>query len=1075
VNLEGPYVVTVTDANGCTSTDISALQVQDVEAGLIGEPTMQCPENDPGTITSVEDPSACNFISNHEVDNGIAGWYLYNYTALINPPATRYVDNTGVLSGDNSMYFDIPTATGVPSYIQLIFFYNEYLAGETYTVSFEAMAEAPRDIFVTTNLAYPPYTQYWSQAITLGTTPNTYTFTITPTQDVDHVRLSFFIGQNDTNFWLDNMEFKNVNCVEPTFDYFWQCRTSDGAGGWSGWNTIPGANGSTYDPPVQTETKQYRRRASVQGCNTYQPSNVVEVEICPCEINAGTDETICFGGSTTLNPAATGFGNLTYAWSPATGLDNAGIENPTASPTATTIYTVTVTDENGCTVSDDVAVTVEQLDFADAGPDQTICEGNSTDLIASGGISYEWDDPTAATTATVTVSPTVTTTYTVTVTDADGCIDTDQVVVTPDPAPTVTVPDAQICADEMATLTSNVSGGQGTVSYQWQKSHGGNLWNDIPGATSATYTTPPLLATSYYRLIATWTGDGCEEAISNTATVTVDPASVVANVVAGEDTLCIGESTILTVNDGIESGGQIDYSNWTLGDGSITGFRANGHATENNRINGTDPWGNSTIVWEGGNDVDNNADGGWNTARFDIDHTKTYRFSVWINRKVIGANGRAYLGSRGYGGVNGLERVSDGSLQTNPYFWYSTIPPSTFDEDQWVLIVGHVFPSNSTGTSNHPDSGKYTLCDGRIGNTLVDYRWLPETLESVHRNYLFYSTDTDVRQQFLYPRVDIVDGTEPSIDEILYGFDATKGLGTGATYEWFTGSCGGTPVGVGPTLPVTPTQTTTYYVRATGTCNTTECEEITVVVKDPQVTLDEPTDTCVNGDDMTLTATPPPGTEPGDSGVFTPFTGLTDNGDGTATIDVDVVGSGSYDVTYTYTDGTGCVASETSTVTILDIPTPDAGIDVVICEGDTIQLAGTGGGTYLWSPTAGLSDPSIANPTANPTVTTTYVLTVTNGNGCSATDEVTVTVNESLDATAIALSHDYCLDGTGEATVTITNGTGPFTIEWQTTTGTENGSDTLSTTGDYTITGLNGGTTYCIEVTDANGCKVQTP
>src|SRR5688572_18335742 len=47
--------------------------------------------------------------------------------------------------------------------------------------------------------------------------------------------------------------------------------------------------------------------------------------------------------------------------------------------------------------------------------------------------------------------------------------------------------------------------------------------------------------------------------------------------------------------------------------------------------------------------------------------------------------------------------------------------------------------------------------------------------------------------------------------------------GSGATTEWFTGSCGGTPAGTGDAIIVSPTTTTTYYVRYTGTCNTTTC------------------------------------------------------------------------------------------------------------------------------------------------------------------------------------------------------------------------------------------------------------
>jgi uncharacterized membrane protein YcfT len=55
-------------------------------------------------------------------------------------------------------------------------------------------------------------------------------------------------------------------------------------------------------------------------------------------------------------------------------------------------------------------------------------------------------------------------------------------------------------------------------------------------------------------------------------------------------------------------------------------------------------------------------------------------------------------------------------------------------------------------------------------------------------------------------------------------------LGTGATFRWYSSSCGGTLVGTGSSIAVTPTATTTYFVRAEGTCNTTTCASSTITV-----------------------------------------------------------------------------------------------------------------------------------------------------------------------------------------------------------------------------------------------------
>ncbi len=70
-----------------------------------------------------------------------------------------------------------------------------------------------------------------------------------------------------------------------------------------------------------------------------------------------------------------------------------------------------------------------------------------------------------------------------------------------------------------------------------------------------------------------------------------------------------------------------------------------------------------------------------------------------------------------------------------------------------------------------------------------------------------------------------------------------------------------------------------------------------------------------------------------------------------------------------------------------DVTVANAGSDVAICKGASTTLDGSGGGTYSWSPAYGLSATNIANPVANPGVTTTYTLTVING-GCTNTDKV---------------------------------------------------------------------------------------
>lgn len=211
----------------------------------------------------------------------------------------------------------------------------------------------------------------------------------------------------------------------------------------------------------------------------------------------------------------------------------------------------------------------------------------------------------------------------------------------------------------------------------------------------------------------------------------------------------------------------INPGTWAVGTGSATGFSINGTTEENHRILGTDPFGNTNVVvWEArpeGIDA-SGADGGWNGSYFAIDNTKMYRFSVWVKRNS-NADGRFYLGLNAAGTSNLLlNRTNITSTTTNPYFWTSI---TGFNIDEWELVVGHVWPAGTQTGSNHSDSGRYRVSSGRVGNISTDYVWHEGNTSSRHRAYLYYSANAAQRQQFVYPRVDLIDGTEPSIDDLL--------------------------------------------------------------------------------------------------------------------------------------------------------------------------------------------------------------------------------------------------------------------------------------------------------------------
>jgi gliding motility-associated-like protein len=186
------------------------------------------------------------------------------------------------------------------------------------------------------------------------------------------------------------------------------------------------------------------------GCSNTDQVNVT-VNPLPI-IDAGADQIVCDGESVTLN----GSGAVSYVW------DNGITDGVSFVPVlGTTTYTVTGTDANGCSNTDQVDVTVNPLPVVDAGADQTLCDGESVTLNGSGAVSYVWDN--GITDGVSFVPPIGATTYTVTGTDANGCSNTDQVNVFVNALPLVNAgPDQAVCDGVSVTLN-----GSGAVSYDW--------------------------------------------------------------------------------------------------------------------------------------------------------------------------------------------------------------------------------------------------------------------------------------------------------------------------------------------------------------------------------------------------------------------------------------------------------------------------------------------------------------------------------------------------------------------------------------------------------------------------------
>lgn len=246
-------------------------------------------------------------------------------------------------------------------------------------------------------------------------------------------------------------------------------------------------------------------------------------------VDAGSAFSLCPGNSGPLNAS----GASTYLWAVDPTLSQLNIPNPMATPTADTWYYVTGTDGNGCKNNDSVQVTLYTLPVVNAGLDDQVCVGDSTQLNATGAVSYAWNASPSLTSLVIPnpfAFPSSLTTYTVTGTDANGCTDQDQVTVS-----TLSLPGVNAGATDSHCLGDSTQlFATGALIWQWvidptlSNSNVNNPWVD------------PIVNSWYY--VSGTDVNNCTNIDS--VQITVDPLPMVS---AGADFgVCDGNSTPLT-------------------------------------------------------------------------------------------------------------------------------------------------------------------------------------------------------------------------------------------------------------------------------------------------------------------------------------------------------------------------------------------------------------------------------------------------------------------------------------------------------------------------------------------------
>ncbi|MAX71652.1 MAG: hypothetical protein CMC76_11255 [Flavobacteriaceae bacterium] len=560
--------------------------------------------------------------------------------------------------------------------------------------------------------------------------------------------------------------------------------------------TITGLD-TSINQTFQIEAR-YTQFAEGEIPNRFLRSNQITVLPGAFAANAGPDQTICQGESVTLSAS----GGQTYLWS--NGETTTSIE---VSPTVTTTYTVTAFDGFGNSDDDSVTVIVNDLPVAAAGDDQTICEGDSAILTASGGDEYLWS--TGETTASISVTPSVDTTYTVEVI-SNGCSSTDDVTVFVNTTPEITISDnVTIMNGETTTLTAT-----GGDNYIW--STGETIPSiEVSPTETATYT-------------VTASNGNCEATAQ--VTVTVIPELVVD---AGEDVvICNGEEVVLTASGGVSY-------NWSTGETSSQ-ITVSPATTTTYTVTAEDNFGNS--------DSDTVTVTVNELPILTITEDLTIIEGETIQLNVSGAS--TYEWSTGETG----DTITVNPNTTTTYFVIGTTETCSSQAQVTVTVEEVLIVSAGQDENVCEDDSYDVVLTASPGDS---YLWSTgATTQSIIVSPLSTTTysvivtsgiqeDTDDVTVFVNPNPDVVILNGESVD-IMSGDFVTLSASGANTYEWNNGA-------TQPNIAVSPSQTTTYEVRGyIGDCY--DERQVTVnVIPEVEADAGEDQEICL-GDVVTLVA-----------------------------------------------------------------------------------------------------------------------------------------------------------------------------------------------------------------------------
>ncbi|HLP50632.1 MAG TPA: T9SS type A sorting domain-containing protein [Chitinophagales bacterium] len=740
----------------------------------------------------------------------------------------------------------------------------------------------------------------------------------------------------------------------------------------------------------------------------------------------GGISTPCVGGIYSFS-ASGGSGGNYYVWNvPAGATILSGADSIIITiqmPYTTGATSISVARANICDTSNFATRPLTITGFADGSvspASPTICAGSSVTLTASvfSPTSYSWSNGLGLG-ATKTVSPASTTTYTVTMnTNSGQCADVDTVTVTVVPAVTAAISPATvtICNGQSATLTAS-----GGTTYAWSNSGGSNATATFSPTTNTTYT-------------VTVSDGTCSATASRLVTVNSNPT---AGITPASVTICAGGTATLTATGGgtyawSNGGGnsaQAVFSPNSATTYTVTVTNANNCSATASRLVNVNalPSANiqpasvaictgqsATLTASGGGTYAWSNSGGSNAAAtFSPNTTTTYTVTV------TGANTCS---------ATATATVTVNQLPT------AAIAPATV-----TICAGDAATLTASGGTAYSWSNS--------GGSNAAATFSPTT----NTTYTVTVTDGNSCSATASRLVTVNSIPSASISPvtatICNGASATLTASGGINYAWSNSG------GSNAAATFSPTSTTTYTVTVSnGTCSATATRVVTVNALPPAAIAPASVAVCL-GSSATLTA----------SGGTT--YAWSNSGGSNAAATFSPATTTTY--TVTVTDGNNCSTTATRQVTVNQLPV--AGINpssVTICSGASQNLIASGGASYNWSNQLGTGSNKLVLPVA----TTTYTVTVTDANSCSATASSVVTVNPITNITTEPVSQTAC---TGSAvTFNVAAAGVGLTYQWK-----KDGSDiNLATASTYNIPSLtiNDADDYSVVVTGTCGADTST-